>query len=260
MLIRILGRGGFGQVEEIITPSGKVVARKSLRLNGDEIDSDLIRRFKREVSYQRNFYHKNIVPILSSNLDAYPPFFDMPLATCDLGKELNTNKLNSVKSKVYPFLCLLSGVEHIHMRGQLHRDIKPENLLRFDYNDGSHIYKLSDFGLISQAKGSVTTNITRLGSGFGSERFLAGELFRHGFEAATPQSDIYSIGVVLFSLFASTQEIAQSFPYTVRKTSHPMKRVIIRSTAAKPVERYENIAELRSEFLLIAGQLQGVEI
>lgn len=260
MLRKLLGHGGFGDVEEILDPNGNLIARKTLRLKGDQGDPGLIRRFKREVSYQKNIQHKNIVKILSSNLDAYPPFFDMPLATCDLGKELSLKTLNSVSSKIYPFLCLLSGIEHIHSRGQLHRDIKPANLLRFDFTDRSTIYKISDLGLISQAKGSMTTNITRLGSVIGSENFLAREVYFHGFDGATVQSDIYSIGVVLFCLFASDQELSQSLPYSVRQTLHPLRKIIIKCTAEMPSDRYENIAELRSDFLLIAGRLQGVMI
>ncbi len=253
-----LGRGGFGDVVKITRPDGLVVARKTLRLNPLEDNSKLIRRFKREVSYQKKLHSKNIVPILYSDLDSEPPFFDMPLATCDLGRELKSAKELGVNLKIYIFLCALSGVEHIHMRQQLHRDIKPENLLRFDYPDGSYIYKLSDLGLISPAKGSVTTNITGAGGGFGTDQFLAREVYLRGFEAATVQSDIYSLGVLLFYLFGSKEEINSSLPYSTRQTSHLMGNVISKCTADAPSHRYENIAALRSDFILFAARLLGV--
>lgn len=254
-----LGRGGFGHVEKVTLPDGKIIARKTLDLRGDESDQNRIRRFQREVTYQSRFNNKNIVPILHHNLDASPPFFDMPLATCDLVHELENRSTLNINSKSYAFLCALSGIEHIHMRQQLHRDIKPENILRFDAPDGSYIYKLSDFGLISQSPGRATTNITGVGSGFGTEEFLAREVFKNGFQAASVQSDIYSLGVLLFHLFASEQERHESYPYTPRQTSHPMKAVIAKCTANNPLDRYSTVALLRSDFISFSARLMGVK-
>ena len=75
----------------------------------------------------------------------------------------------------------------------MHRDVKPGNILRAD--EGT--VKLADFGI---AKAIGSSSITQVGSVLGTAAYLAPEQ-AHG-EPATPQSDIYGLGVVLYQLLA----------------------------------------------------------
>ena len=81
--VREINRGGFGVVHEVEMPNGGRRARKSFAPQGKttpEEEEKLKRRFAREVKVQSQIRHPNIMPILSHNLEASPPWFTMPLA------------------------------------------------------------------------------------------------------------------------------------------------------------------------------------
>jgi serine/threonine protein kinase len=251
-----LGNGGFGVVDRVQLLDGTTVARKTLKLTNDEDrNNELKRRFKREVNYQSSFEHPNIVKILSSDLDGKVPWFIMPLATCHLGNESNVGVLFDINTKVTAFLNVLDALEVVHKQGHVHRDIKPGNVLRYDYLDGSYQYALSDFGLISPSDRSNTTNITSTLGAIGTEIYMPRECYLKGFSVATPQSDIYSLGVLLLFLFKESNE-GLGVPYDERESSGLFGDIISKCTQRDPQNRYESISQLRDEFQLV---LSGVK-
>lgn len=88
---------------------------------------------------------------------------------------------------------LCSAISEAHSRGIIHRDIKPQNVIV--KADGS--IKILDFG-IATAKGSM--QLTQANNVMGSVHYLAPELAKG--EAASPQSDIYALGIVLYEMLA----------------------------------------------------------
>lgn len=107
---------------------------------------DWIKRFEREVKYQAECSHDNVVHIYIHHLNAENPWFVMGLAQSDLRTELNSHILAD-DEKLNVLRMVFSGVKYIHEKGMLHRDLKPENILR--YSD--KCYKISDFGLIKNS-------------------------------------------------------------------------------------------------------------
>jgi tetratricopeptide (TPR) repeat protein len=87
---------------------------------------------------------------------------------------------------------LADALAHAHARGLLHRDIKPSNIL-LDLAGEPH---LADFGLAAPLLGAG--DLTAHGQILGTPAFLAPELLE-GAECATPQSDIYGLGAVLYT-------------------------------------------------------------
>ncbi|HHF2962027.1 TPA: protein kinase [Vibrio alginolyticus] len=250
-----LGEGGFGVVERVQLQNGSFVARKTLLLTDDQNkNSDLKRRFKREVEYQSSFDHSNIVQILQSDLDGHPPSFTMPLATCHLGREENVGLTFDFDTKVKAFLNALDGIEALHKKGHVHRDIKPGNILRFDYPGESYKYAVSDFGLISPSDRSNTTNITSTYGAYGTELYMPREYFLKGFSVADAQSDIYSLGVLLLFLFREEGETL-GFPYDERSSEGAFGDIISKCTKREPKERYDSIGHLRTAFNSVVGAL-----
>ncbi len=246
-----LGSGGFGVVEKLELQDGTIVAKKTLILTNDESkNSELKRRFKREVSYQSGFNHPNIVPVLDSELDGKIPWFTMPLATCSLGREEFSLDL---MTKARAFLDVLNALEVVHNKGHVHRDIKPGNILRYDYPNGDFKYALSDFGLISPSDRSDTTNITSTGVVIGTEVYMARECYLNGFCAATIQSDIYSLGVLLLFLFKEGDE-GLGVPYDERWSGGLFGTLIHKCTRREPNDRYRSVSELREEFMRVLNQ------
>ena len=88
---------------------------------------------------------------------------------------------------------LVSAVAEAHRRNIIHRDIKPQNVLIKD--DGT--LKVVDFGI---ALAQDALQLTQSDSVMGSVHYLAPEVARG--EAATRQSDIYSLGIVFYELLS----------------------------------------------------------
>jgi len=87
---------------------------------------------------------------------------------------------------------VLEAVAHLHAVGVVHRDIKSGNVMLAA--DGTA--KLGDFGL---AKGeTVGGTLTETGVALGTPGYMAPEVIRGG--PATPASDLYSIGAMLFEM------------------------------------------------------------
>lgn len=93
---------------------------------------------------------------------------------------------------------LLAALDHIHRAGIVHRDVKPANVLVPD--EGR--VRLTDFGI---ALGDDTTGLTRTGVVVGTARYLAPEVA--GGAPATPQSDLYALGVLLHGCHPSDARI-----------------------------------------------------
>ncbi|XP_075044068.1 protein kinase C theta type-like isoform X2 [Mixophyes fleayi] len=82
---------------------------------------------------------------------------------------------------------LVSGLQHLHLKGFIHRDVKPENIL---IDGGGHI-KIADFGLaVNKTEGATGYAGTR---GYIAPEMLLGQTYNTGV-------DWFSFGVVLFQM------------------------------------------------------------
>jgi len=93
---------------------------------------------------------------------------------------------------------LARGLAAAHRQGVLHRDLKPDNV--FLTAEGE--VKLLDFGLAELVDASALTGPSGVRAPAGTPRYMAPELFRGG--SATPRSDLYALGLVLYELCTGT--------------------------------------------------------
>lgn len=155
----------------------------------------------------------------------------------------NTNiaRLTS-KQKFKIIKQLLSAIETAHFNGIIHRDINPNNIMIDDNGD----VKVIDFGIckIKQMVNSAT--VFRMGTNL----YSAPEVHVHS-QNATEQSDLYSIGAVIYYLFTGEQPpLPNCFQDTIDQASGfdvSLKPIVKKLVAENPNERYKDISELKGE-------------
>lgn len=191
-LKELIGQGGMADVylayDDILK---REVAVKILRssLTGDPI---YITRFHREARAAAALCHRNIVEIYDVGEEDDLYYIVMEYVHGQTLKELINKRgaLHYVEA-VDIMKQVVSATALAHSMGIVHRDLKPQNILVTD----SGIVKIADFGIASiQSLSQVTQTDTIMGS----LHYLAPEIARG--EKATPQSDIYALGVVFYEL------------------------------------------------------------
>ena len=191
-LKELIGQGGMADVylayDDILK---REVAVKILRssLTGDPI---YITRFHREARAAAALCHRNIVEIYDVGEEDDLYYIVMEYVRGQTLKELINKRgaLHYVEA-VDIMKQVASATALAHSMGIVHRDLKPQNILVTD----SGIVKIADFGIASiQSLSQVTQTDTIMGS----LHYLAPEIARG--EKATPQSDIYALGVVFYEL------------------------------------------------------------
>ena len=237
-----IGRGAFGIVYRATGDDGHPYALK--RLNPAAFQQQehamLIKRFEREVRYQQQVDHPNVVRILEANLTDNPPWFVMPLADGSLKDDLEADNTLGGDPKRSLF-DILAGLEALHQVGLRHRDLKPANVLKFPQSDGSTRYSISDFGLTTPGVGQTST-LTGSNMAGGTPLYRPPEC-ANNFRRATAQADIYSFGAILHDIFSSGGRI----PHGELTVAGPLGPIVEKCTKAQPRRRYVSIAALRED-------------
>lgn len=169
----------------------RVVTIKVLREQFIE-DEDFIRRFRREAQSAASLSHPNIVSIYDTGKDGNTEYIVMEYVEGRNLKEIIRDYAPlSLDQAINLARQITSAIQNAHEHHIIHRDIKPHNILVTA--DG--IAKVTDFG-IARAVSSAT--VTHTGDIIGSVHYLSPEQAK-GLQC-NEQSDIYSLGIVLYEL------------------------------------------------------------
>jgi serine/threonine protein kinase len=186
-----LGEGATGVVYRA-TDGAVEVAVKLLRAT----DAVAEKRFAREARLAGTSASRHVVPILEVG-DGY---LVMPLYRGgSLSGRIRAERRLSLDETVDLAAQLGKGLDVLHAHGIVHRDVKPSNVLL----DGEGTAALADFGL---ARGADSTQLTRDGQLVGTPHYLAPELIEGA--PATPASDVYALGCVLYECLAGEPPFA----------------------------------------------------
>ncbi|HEV2370965.1 MAG TPA: serine/threonine-protein kinase [Streptosporangiaceae bacterium] len=185
-----IAAGGVGEVwRGRDTVLDRVVAVKLLRPEYTQ-HPETLARFRAEARHTASLSHPGIAQVYDYGQgEDGQPFLVMELIDGpSLATVLARGPLDAATTMdiVYQTAAALAAA---HTSGLVHRDIKPANLL---LAPGGHV-KVTDFG-IAYAAGSAP--LTRTGALIGTPAYLAPERVAGG--AATPASDLYSLGVVCY--------------------------------------------------------------
>ena len=148
------------------------------------------------------------------------------------------------------------GLQAIHAAGMVHRDIKPGNLLI----TAEGIVKITDFGI---AKAAAAVPLTRTGMVVGTAQYVSPEQAQG--QAVGASSDVYSLGVVGYEMFAgqrlftgestvsvAIKHISTTPPPLPEHISAHMRELIEICLRKNPQMRYADGAELAAAIALVA--------
>ncbi len=189
-----IGRGGMGIVfrAEQRNPN-RWVALKVLPphlLHNNERD-EFLKRFAREAKAAGALTsHPNIVTIYESGEHGGFHYIAMEYVAGPTMQALIREGPLSIERWVRLFAPLADALDHAHQSGIIHRDIKSANIV---VTDGDRPVLL-DFGIARPQHGATT--LTQQGHMLGTPDYMSPEQARG--ESVTPQSDLYSLGVVMY--------------------------------------------------------------
>lgn len=189
---RMLGRGAMGTVfEGSEIKSGAPVAVKVLS-PAIAREEGFRERFNGEIQTLQVLDHPNIVRLTGSGEQAGHLYYAMQLVCgTNLQQELRRRGRFDWREAVPIVVEICHALKHAHDRGVIHRDIKPANVLLSQEGQ----VKLSDFGI---ARLFGARRLTATGNVIGTAEYMAPE--QAAGRPATPQSDLYSLGVVLYAM------------------------------------------------------------
>jgi serine/threonine protein kinase len=196
-----IGQGGMGVVYKAYdSVTRRFVALKTLRGGVDQSDLQL---FEKEWTVLARISHPNIVDILDTGDfiedGRTKPYFVMPLLPgTTLDQLVHDRSQRLTVQRTIEIICqACRGLQAAHDQGLVHRDLKPSNI--FVMEDDA--VKIIDFGVVHLADTRSFTGIK------GTLDYMAPEQLQ--LKAATPQSDIFSLGVVAFEALTGQRPFAQ---------------------------------------------------
>ena len=200
----IIGEGGMGTVYAGIQPLiGKKVAIKVLKPSSALQPGD-DKRFLAEARAVNKIGHPNIVDVFSfgSFPDGAQYFVMEHLTGRSLARHLKEHQPLGYREAQGILAQVLDALTAAHERGIVHRDLKPDNIFLCDRPGGGFIVKLLDFGIAKFTDEDLRTAHTRTGLPMGTPHYMAPEQCRG--KEIDHQSDIYSLGVILYEMFTGT--------------------------------------------------------
>jgi len=259
-ILRKIGQGGMGVVYEASQSSlNRTVAIKILPKQM-ALDEDFVRRFRQEGEVIAGLDHENIVRVYDVEvIDGLSCIIMEYIEGQSLHQLLETRTLDAEAVRAFG-VPVARALEVAHRRGVIHRDVKSANVM---VNSDGRV-KLMDFG-IAKAAGSGVKTIT--GAVLGTPEYMAPEQARSG--KATVQTDVYSLGVLLYELSTGRVPFVaeDAFAVALKHVSEPptpprevnpempewLEKTILKAMAKDPDERHRSAGEVELE-LLAAGE------
>ena len=252
-----IGAGGFGAVYKAHQSTvGRDVAIKII-LPHFANHPDFIRRFETEAQLVARLEHLHIVPLYDYWRDPDGAYLVMRwLKGGNLREALHASPFD-IESSALLLDQVASALAAAHRNHVIHRDLKPGNIL---LDEDGNAY-LADFGIAKDLTASKS-DATDVDAIIGSPDYLSPEQARS--EPVTPQTDIYSLGVVLYEMLTGQhpfpdmsaverlyKHLSDPLPLINNlpaETQDDVNSVIQKATAKNPAHRYADVLAMAAAF------------
>jgi serine/threonine protein kinase len=292
-VLRSIGKGGMGEVFLAYdTVCGRRIALKKIRT--DLLSHEqLYHRFLKEARITSQLTHPSIITIFTIHEEPNLIYYTMPYVEGETLKQMlrharqkerissknERSNGSSIPAMLRIFISICQAIAYAHAKGVLHRDIKPENIIVGRYGE----VQILDWGLakllhVEEGTTEFTElddddsmaeehppshplyDITRMGKVVGTISYMAPE--RALGQAATVQTDIYALGVILYQILTLRKPFHRGTLKEFRKNMHQeilinpaevapyrdvppiLSRMVEKTLSKDPEERYETVDEL----------------
>jgi serine/threonine-protein kinase len=266
-----LGSGGMSNVYKV---TDRILERTvAVKILAEHLSDDdrFVARFRREALAVAKLIHPNIVQVYDTGVDEGRHYIVMEYVAGRSGAQI-LQRHGPVDDETAAEIGIqaCAGLDYAHRRGIIHRDVKPGNLMITGgpVGGGEMTMKLTDFGI---ARAIEQTRITQVGSVVGTAAYLAPEQVRG--EEATPATDVYALGVVLYQFLtgrlpyegsslaelAVRQQNEKPLPPSTYNSEVPetLSTAVLAALEGDPNRRYASAEELATGLTL---GLQGEDV
>lgn len=260
-IIGELGRGAMGIVYKAKDPLiDRFVALKSINLHGldKKQRKEFEARFYQEAKAAGRLNHTNIVTIHDLGESGDVAYIAMELME---GRELHNvigdKRRLPINETLNITIQVADALAYAHQYGIVHRDIKPSNIMVLS---NGHV-KIADFGI---AQMDAALSLTQAGVIMGSPLYMSPEQFSGA--SITSQSDIFSLGIVLYELLTGQLPFfganVNSLMYQIVNEAPPkasslnpdipdmLDDIVSKCLEKKPKDRYQNAKKLADDLRL----------
>jgi len=258
-----IGAGGFGAVYRAYQPLVKREVAIKVILPEFASQPEFIRRFEAEAQLVARLEHLNIVPLYDYWRDPEGAFLVMRWLRGGSLRDLLAHGSLTLEQIAHILDQIAAALAVAHRSGVIHRDMKPDNIL---LDEERNAY-LADFGIakdIFQPTSNLDEDGDEPDTVTGSPSYMSPEQIMG--QTLSPQTDIYSLGVVLYELVVGKPPFEAPAPsmlimkhLTELPPSAHVERddlpsevsdVIHTAMAKKPEERYPNTLAMARDFRL----------
>ncbi|HEV7770893.1 MAG TPA: protein kinase [Solirubrobacterales bacterium] len=267
-------RLGSGGMSNVYKATDRILERTvAVKILAEHLSDDerFVARFRREALAVAKLIHPNIVQVYDTGVDDDRHYIVMEYVQGRSGAQLLQRQGPlGPQTAAEAAIQACAGLDYAHRRGIIHRDVKPGNLMVTGgpVGGGEMTVKLTDFGI---ARAIEQTRITQVGSVVGTAAYLAPEQVRG--EEATPATDVYALGVVLYQFLtgrlpyegsslaelAVRQQNEKPLPPSAYndEVPEPLGAAVLRALEGDPNRRFASAEELSTGLHL---GLQGEDV
>jgi serine/threonine protein kinase/regulator of sirC expression with transglutaminase-like and TPR domain len=251
-----LGEGGMAAVYKAYQPALDHHVALKILPRALAADPEFRRRFQREAKLVAQLQHPHILPIFDFGESDGCPFLAMPfIRGGTLAARLRGGLLPiATIERVLVQVC--AALSYAHGKNVIHRDVKPSNILI----DETGNYLLGDFGVARVAE--ALTTFTTTGTLVGTPEYMSPEQ-ASGIETS-PQSDLYSLGIVLYEMLTGRVPYKAQTPVAVAlmhltgplpppsrfnaAVSPSVEAVVLKALARRRADRFATAEDLATAF------------